>query len=76
MSFRSALKWSIDIHIFLQAETPPTNESSWRAFNWIIDVGSYYKLKQLHKENASFVHNVDKILSQCNNFQHLSTFSA
>jgi hypothetical protein len=48
----------------------PHKWSSWRAFNWSIDVGSYYKV------NASYVYNVDKILSQSNKFQHLSTFDA
>jgi hypothetical protein len=54
----------------------PHKWSSWRAFNWSIDVGSYHKLKQLDKLNASYVYNVDKILSQSNKFQHLSTFDA
>ncbi len=53
----------------------PHKRSSWRAFNWSIDVGSYYKLiKQLDKANASYVYNVNKILSQFDNFQHMSMF--
>jgi hypothetical protein len=54
-----------------------TNEALGGAFNWSIDVGSYYKpIKQLDKANASYVYNINKILSQFVNFQHLSTFDA
>jgi hypothetical protein len=54
----------------------PHKWSFWNAFNWPINVSIYYKLKQLDKVNVSYVYNVDKILSQFDNFQHLSTFDA
>ncbi len=62
-------------HTFLRAQTPPQMKLL-EGIQLVIDVGSCYKLKQLDKVNASFVYNVDKILSQFNNFQHLSTFDA
>jgi hypothetical protein len=61
--------WMVNTHTYILASSnTPTKWSSWSAFNWLIDVGSYYKLKQLDKENASYVYNLDKILSQFDKF--------
>jgi len=71
------IKWAFEMHfmgqstyIYFCKPKHPHKGSSWRAFNWCINASSYYKLKQLDKGNASYVYNVDKILSQFDNFQH------
>ncbi len=75
MSFSGALEWSIE-YIYSCKFKHPHKRNSWRAFNWLVHVGNYYKLKQLDKGNASYIYNVDTILSQFENFQHLSMFDA
>jgi len=60
---------------FLQAQTCGQIKNL-NGFNWPIDVGSFYKFKHLDKVNASYLYNVDKKLSQFDNFQHLSKFDA
>ncbi len=78
------IKWAFGVHShgqytyikILASSNTPAKWSFWNAFNWPINVGIYYKLKQLDKVNASYVYNVNKILSQFDNFQHLSMFDA
>jgi hypothetical protein len=60
----------------LPTSNTPTNKALGGHSIGQIDVVSYYKLKQFDKGNASYVYNVDKILSQFHKFQHLSTFDA
>jgi hypothetical protein len=77
-------KWAFEMHfngqytyIYSCKFKHPHKQSSWRAFNSLIYVGSYYKLiEPLDKANASYLYNVNKILSQFDNFQHLSMFDA